>query len=107
MPSDETGGGAGGGYGRGPGSGEGTGPGSGSGLPGPGGTYIPQPDIFDSIKPDEIVLIAAIFAIFLASELSDDNASSLAFFFSTIGSNMGLYIDRRGRERIPAIPGVG
>jgi len=71
------------------------------------GTYIPQPDIFDSITPEEIVIIASVFAIFLASELSDDNATSLAFFFSTMGSNMGLFIDRRGRERIPALPGVG
>lgn len=103
MPNNGTGG----SYGSGPDSGIGTGPGSGSGTPGPGGTYIPQPDIFDSITPEEIVIIASVFAIFLASELSDDNASSLAFFFSTIGSNMGLFIDRRGRERIPQIPGVG
>jgi hypothetical protein len=70
-------------------------------------TTSAQPDIFDGITPEEIVLIASIFAIALASDLSDDNATSLAFFFSTVGGNMGLFIDRRGRERLPRIPGLG
>jgi hypothetical protein len=66
-----------------------------------------QQDIFCGVTPEEIVLIASIFAIALASDLSDDNATSLAFFFSTIGSNIGLFVDRRARERTPRIPGVG
>jgi hypothetical protein len=64
-------------------------------------------DIFDHITPEEIVVLASTFAIALASDLSDANATSLAFFFSTVGGNMGLYVDRRGRERTPKIPGVG
>ena len=66
-----------------------------------------QPDIFDGITPEEIVLIASIFAIALASDLSDDNATTLAFFFSTVGSNIGIYVDRRNRRRLTEIPGLG
>jgi hypothetical protein len=64
-------------------------------------------DIFDNITPEEITLIASVFAIAIASDLSDENATSLAFFFSTVGSNIGLYVDRRARERLPRIPGLG
>jgi hypothetical protein len=66
--------------------------------------------IFSGLAPEEIVLVASLFAIALASDLSDADATSLAFFLSTISSNIGLYIDKRSREtisQIPGIPGLG
>jgi hypothetical protein len=84
-------------------------PGSGSSdSSGSSGSTGPiMPDLFASFTPEEIVLLASVIAITLASELSDANASSLAFLFSTIGSNIGLFIDRRSNERVPQIPGLG
>lgn len=76
----------------------------------PPATGSTQPDIFECVSPEEIVLLASIIAISVASELSDDNATSLAFFLSNIASSIGLFVDRRGRERgerIPVIPGLG
>lgn len=82
--------------------------GAGNDDSGSGNTPAPtMNDIFDNISPEEITLIAAVFSIAIASDLSDNNATSLAFFFSTVGSNIGLYIDRRGRERLPQVPGLG
>jgi hypothetical protein len=71
------------------------------------GSTTTTSDIFAAFTPEEIVLVASLFAIALASDMSDADAESLAFFLSTIASNIGLFIDRRSRERIPQIPGIG
>lgn len=63
--------------------------------------------LFGNVSPEEIVLIAALFAIAIAGDMSDSDATSLAFFLSTVSSNIGLYIDRRAGTLIPETPGVG
>ncbi len=68
---------------------------------------LTQPDIFANISPDEIVFLAGIIAIVIAADLSDENASSLAFLLSTVSSNIGLIVDRRSKGNSFGIPGLG
>lgn len=66
-----------------------------------------QSDLFASISPEEIVFIAGIIAIVICADLSDENASSLAFILSAVSSNIGLIVDRRSRGEAFGIPGIG
>lgn len=66
-----------------------------------------QADIFANVSPDEIVFLAGIIAVAITADLSDDNASSLAFLLSTVSSNIGLIVDRRSRGDAFGIPGLG
>jgi hypothetical protein len=60
--------------------------------------------VLDSFSPEEIVLAAALFAFTIASDHSDADATLIAFFLSTISSDLGLLIDKRARERAAQEP---
>lgn len=66
-----------------------------------------QSDIFANISPDEIVFLAGIIAVAITNDLSNDNASSLAFLLSTVSSDIGLIVDRRRKGDSFGIPGLG
>lgn len=72
----------------------------------------PDPSGFplDNLSPEEITLAAAVFAIAIGESMDQEDASLLAFFLSTLSSNLGLFLEKRRRdveaiEAEPPFPG--
>lgn len=55
-----------------------------------------------SFTAEELPALALVFALALAEPMSDEDALLLASFLSTIGSDIGLFVSRRSREKAEA-----
>ena len=67
---------------------------------GANGDGAAEPSCFplNSLSPEEITLAATVFAIALSEAMPLDDASLLAFFLSTVSSNMGIFLEKKRRD---------